>query len=326
MLYIIELPPCRALRPRISTETRVVLRHSTLFLLAVSLLAAGHAKVSAERAAGERLTIAILDFGDIISGKDAADALRSSFASLPDFKLLDRDLSRSAALGAGYKGSLNLTVAEARDLGSAIGCDFYILGDAQTIRRSPSTGPVYFEAYSSVFIVSTGTGRLIAWDRPFFKAGSPQDATRNLLDELRRRSSEYATRLLHTGESERNARATPPPPLPLLLENPVGDFSDGANQGIRPPQPYRRLRPEYPETAAEAEAEGTVDVQVDLDSEGEVDRVEISKWAGFGLDDAVIGTVRRLHFRPAMRDGVPLPVRILLRYNFRKPDPKTVAK
>jgi hypothetical protein len=29
--------------------------------------------------------------------------------------------------------------------------------------------------------------------------------------------------------------------------------------------------------------------------------------------------VRRLHFFPAKRDGVAIPIRVLLRYNFRKP-------
>jgi TonB family protein len=89
--------------------------------------------------------------------------------------------------------------------------------------------------------------------------------------------------------------------------------------GLRLPQPYRRLRPAYPETAARAEAEASVDVILDLDAGGEVTRVEVARWAGFGLDEATVNTVRQLHFRPAMRDGTPLPMRVLLRYNFRKP-------
>ena len=58
---------------------------------------------------------------------------------------------------------------------------------------------------------------------------------------------------------------------------------------------------------------------VDLDEKGEVTRVEIARWAGFGLDEATIETVRQLHFFPAMRNGTPIPLRVLLRYNFRKP-------
>jgi outer membrane biosynthesis protein TonB len=43
------------------------------------------------------------------------------------------------------------------------------------------------------------------------------------------------------------------------------------------------------------------------------------RWAGYGLNEAVIATVRQLHFRPALRDGQPVPIRVLLRYNFRRP-------
>ena len=85
------------------------------------------------------------------------------------------------------------------------------------------------------------------------------------------------------------------------------------------PRAFRHLIPAYPETAAQAEAEATVDVLVDLDATGEVTRVEVARWAGFGLDEATVETVRRLHFFPAMRNGVAIPIRVLLRYNFRKP-------
>jgi len=50
-----------------------------------------------------------------------------------------------------------------------------------------------------------------------------------------------------------------------------------------------------------------------------VTRVEVARWAGFGLDEATVETVHRLHFFPAMRNGVAIPIRVLLRYNFRKP-------
>ncbi|HYO92126.1 MAG TPA: energy transducer TonB, partial [Pyrinomonadaceae bacterium] len=81
----------------------------------------------------------------------------------------------------------------------------------------------------------------------------------------------------------------------------------------------RRLRPSYPETARQAEAEATVDVEVDIGADGEVSKVEVVRWAGFGLDEATMSTVRQMHFRPAMRDDEPIPMRVLLRYNFRKP-------
>jgi len=81
-------------------------------------------------------------------------------------------------------------------------------------------------------------------------------------------------------------------------------------------------KPPYPESAARAEVEATVDVLVDIDARGEVGRIEIARWAGYGLDQSVLDTVKQMHFFPAMRNRVAIPMRVLLRYNFRKPPPR----
>ena len=104
-----------------------------------------------------------------------------------------------------------------------------------------------------------------------------------------------------------------------VIEEAPEDEKIAEVQGIRLPRPYRRLRPNYPDTAARAEAEATVDVVVDVGADGEVGEVQIVRWAGFGLDESTVATVRQLHFFPAMKNGTPIPMRVLLRYNFRKP-------
>ncbi|MDT5123265.1 MAG: hypothetical protein QOC96_2747 [Acidobacteriota bacterium] len=268
----------------------------------------------------QRTRVAVLDFGETETGRRAAGKLAHALSSSDDLLIVARDESRAAAHGAGYAGSLNMSLQEARDLGAAIGCDFYITGDAQTLRRSSSARPVYYEAYASIFIVSTHTGRLIIWERPSFEAASPEEAEKSLLNDLGPRAALDADVMRKAQEAERNeraqlrARAATP-----VIEDAPDDEATAAREGLRLPQPFRRLRPSYPETAARADAEATVDVQVEIDVDGEVSRAEIVRWAGFGLDEAAVTTVRQLHFRPAMRDGVPIPMRVLLRYNFRRP-------
>lgn len=267
------------------------------------------------------LTLAVLDFGDSTMGRRAAETLASNLKHETGLVVLDRDQVRAAARGAGYDGSLNLSLNEARDLGAALGCDFIILGDAQTLRRSPSTGAIYFESYASVFLVSARTGRLSKWERPSFEAESPTAAERLLLSELsgleiRRRFELTAKR---AQEEERGERALTIDHQAPVIEEAPDDDEVAAAEGLRLPRPYRRFHPAYPETAARAEVEATVDVLVDLDVAGEVKRVEVARWAGFGLDQATLDTVRQLHFFPAMRNGVAVPIRVLLRYNFRKP-------
>ncbi|MDT4952865.1 MAG: hypothetical protein QOJ02_1003 [Acidobacteriota bacterium] len=293
------------------------------YILLIILIICAPAPGVAAQTSARLLRIAVLDFGETQTGRRAADKLSLLLSSNNGLLVIDREESRAAARGAGYKGSLNMTLHEARDLGGAIGCDFYITGDAQTLRRSPSTNAVYYEAYASVFIVSARTGRLVMWDRPSFEAASPDEALKILLKELSGRGARYSDQVQAAQATERNEHAQASALALTVVAPVIEDAPDteaaAALEGLRLPQPYRRLRPAYPDTAARAEAEATVDVQLEIDSDGEVSRVEVVRWAGFGLDEATISTVRQLHFRPAMRDGVAVPVRVLLRYNFRRP-------
>ncbi|MDQ3653392.1 MAG: TonB family protein [Acidobacteriota bacterium] len=277
------------------------------------------------------LRVAVLDFGEAAQGQRVADLFAASLVKAQaattnvgmKVALLDRGMSRAAARGGGYKGSLNLTLGEARDLGAAIGCDFIIIGDAQTIRRSSLARPIYYEAYASLFVVSARTGRLVAWERPAFEASPPEAAEAALFAELRLVAARQLTRITGEFQAEttlpRAAAIAGDAGAPEVVDLSTAELDDMKHSDVRPPLPYRRLPPPYPDTAARAEAEATVDVTVDIGVDGEVMRVEVIRWAGFGLDDAVIETVRQLHFRSATRAGAPVPVRVLLRYNFRRP-------
>ena len=268
-----------------------------------------------------RPSISVLDFGLTDFGKRSAERLRARFRTGGEFLVADADLSRAAAMGVGYAGSLNLTVNEARDLGAALATDFYLLGDAQTLRRSSFKRPVYYESYCSLFLVNSRTGRLLIWDRPSFESNEATDAEELLSQHLA--SDDISRRLTvalrRASEDEQLQRLlVTSPAIPVIAEAPDDDKTAEA-QGLRLPRPYRRLRPDYPESAARAEAEATVDVMVDVGADGEVSDVQVVRWAGFGLDEATVSTVRQMHFFPAMKNGSAIPMRVLLRYNFRKP-------
>jgi TonB family protein len=293
-------------------------RFAQLICLCVCALMSG-ATLAQARGVSERASIAILDLGETDTGRRAADELSAALAKTSNFDLVNRAQARVAARGAGYAGSLNLTLAEARDLGGAIGCDLYFTGEAQTLRRTSSARADYFESYAALFLVSAETGRLILWEHFNAEAATPAEAEKNLLAELRARTARYAEAINGARAAERRERQ-------LAREGgDAGAFEDAPEEGspaaanFRAPQPYRSLRPSYPETAARVAAEATVDALVEVDAAGEVKDIEIVRWAGYGLNEAVIETVRQLHFRPATRDGRAVPIRVLLRYNFRRP-------
>jgi TonB family protein len=265
--------------------------------------------------------VSVLDFGSQPIAQQVADILRSRLRASGAVQVADADLSRSAAKGIGYSGSLNLTVSEARDLGAALATEFYIIGDAQTLRRSSFERPVYFESYCSIFLVSTRTGNLLFWDRPSFENNEATRAEALLSQHLK--GDAFTNRLIavirKAQEEERVQRTVLNTAVDAVIEAAPDDEQAAADQGLRLPRPFRRLRPGYPDTAARAEAEAIVDVAVDIGADGEVGEVQIVRWAGFGLDESTVATVRQLHFFPAMKNSAPIPMRVLLRYNFRKP-------
>lgn len=265
--------------------------------------------------------LAVLDFGSSKVGKQSSTTIRSSLSLSSDIEVLDSDLTAAAAKGAGYGGSLNMSLSEARDLGSALGSEFYLVGDAQTLRRSSSNTPLYYESYLSLFLISTRTGRLIFWDRLNAESDNSNDSEAKLLKHLSGNETidQWLRQLRKAQVNERTERAADLDLAAPMIEEAPSDEKATTELRLSLPKPYRRLRPAYTDSAARADIEATVDVLVDVSADGEVNQVRVARWAGFGLDETTVATVRQLHFFPAMRDGNPIPMRVLLRYNFRKP-------
>src|SRR5689334_7794713 len=155
-------------------------------------------------------TVSVVDFGPSETGKAVAEKMRAQFRAAKDFVVADADLTRSAAMGVGYSGSLNLSVEEARDLGAALASDFYLLGDAQVLRRSSFTKPVYYEAYCSLFLVSSRTGRLLLWQRPSFNSDEASRAHELLLQNLVDLSQTLIVAMRRASDDERIERLVIP--------------------------------------------------------------------------------------------------------------------
>jgi TonB family protein len=290
-------------------------RLTTAALLAFVFCPAVNAQVNARP-----IEVAVVGFGDSQTAKKVTHQISESFRA-KQFRIIDSDRAKAAANGFGYNGSLNMTIEEARNLASAVGCDFFFTGIAETLRRSPSDSPVYFESYASLFLVSARTGKLVFWERQELRRPTAIEAEQALLNSFSAGTTRgrYQSTILRIAEEERKFRA-----IAIDRNAPVIDLMPDAEAsgGVRAPRPFRRPKPLYPDAAAHDQVEATVDVLVDIDANGKVGQIEIARWAGYGLDESVIHTVKQIDFFPAMRDGVAIPMRVLLRYNFRKPPPQ----
>ncbi|MBK8466159.1 MAG: energy transducer TonB [Chloracidobacterium sp.] len=241
-------------------------------------------------------------FAEILEGEIAAK-----------YRIVDTTMSEAAFASTKAADKFNMSVEESKAAGLAIGCDFFILVKAETTRRSSSVQAKYYESHAAVYSVSTRTGRLVFWALPRFNATTEQEAKALLNAAANPLASEIANKLRIAAKSELAE------PLLVKMDEPP-DADSPLARSLRTPIPYRRIKPEYTSDAFLYAITATVDIIVDLDERGLILRTEITRWAGYGLDESVEKAVRSMNWRPAERNGKPLPMRFLLRYNFKKTD------
>ncbi len=237
-----------------------------------------------------------------------ADSVRTELQA--KFRVLDASLVDAAYRSIESENYFNLTTEEARRIGAVVGSDTFVLLRSTVQRRESLDQPAYFEAYAVVHVVSSRTGRMIDWFLERAEADLETEAAGNLHLKARAIAERIRTGILTTKQAdaqEKDAKfeSVPPENSPL-------------SKDLKTPIPYRRIRPEYTRDAYLYSIKATIDIEVDLDAEGQIKRTSIERWAGFGLEGSVEKAVRSMNWRPAMRGGKPLPMRVLLRYNFTK--------
>src|SRR2546428_1792963 len=103
-------------------------------------------------------------------------ALSEALSRDPRVAFVDQSIVRPALAGIGYDGSINMSKDEARKLGAAIGCDFFIIGKAEVLTRSEHENESHEEAYTGVMIVDGRTGALADFEFISEKAATRESA------------------------------------------------------------------------------------------------------------------------------------------------------
>ena len=88
---------------------------------------------------------------------------------------------------------------------------------------------------------------------------------------------------------------------------------------ITGPVPIRKIEPEYTEQARTAKLQGTVWVQVEVQSDGKVSsgHLFVIHGLGMGLDEKAVEAVKQWTFRPAYMDGMPISMATTVQVEFR---------
>jgi TonB family protein len=106
-----------------------------------------------------------------------------------------------------------------------------------------------------------------------------------------------------------------------LGEGSGGGFGGGAyrlGSGISNPEPIFSPRPNYTADAMRAKVQGLVALEAVVKPDGTVGEVRITRSLDphFGLDQEAIRTVKSWRFRPAKRNGEPVPVWVDVELSF----------
>jgi protein TonB len=99
-----------------------------------------------------------------------------------------------------------------------------------------------------------------------------------------------------------------------------GNMGGGVYQvggSVRAPQVIYSVDPEFSEEARKAKFSGNVQVALIVDSSGLPKNIRVERGVGMGLDEKAVEAVRQYRFKPAMKDGKPVPVEIYVEVNFQ---------
>ncbi len=194
-----------------------------------------------------------------------------------------------------------------------IGCDRFLLVRTgahrrTSLSRSETTNRSHFSISST-----GGRGSLVSWIRKSFDADTQVKADAALADlvDVAAKESSGLFNNLNPAKFKTTAATS--------VEEVPSEGSPAAIN-LKPPIPYKRIKPEYTSTAFLYDVRATIDIEADISADGSVLATRITRWAGFGLEESVDAAVRVMNWRPALRNGRPLPMRVLLRYNFTKVD------
>lgn len=101
----------------------------------------------------------------------------------------------------------------------------------------------------------------------------------------------------------------------------VGGYGGGVMSvggGVIAPQVVHSVEPEFSDAARQTKYQGVVSIRLIVDTQGNPENIQVVHHLGMGLDEKAIEAVRQYKFRPAMYQGHPVPVQIVIDVEFHQ--------
>ena len=99
----------------------------------------------------------------------------------------------------------------------------------------------------------------------------------------------------------------------------VGGYGGGVMSvggGVIAPRVIHSVEPDFTDAARRTRYQGIVSIALIVDTQGNPEDIHVTRHLGMGLDEKAIEAVRQYKFRPAMYQGHPVPVQMVLEVDF----------
>jgi protein TonB len=87
--------------------------------------------------------------------------------------------------------------------------------------------------------------------------------------------------------------------------------------GVSAPQVIHSVEPDFTDEARRSDFQGMASIQLIVDSQGNPQNVHVVRHLGMGLDEKAVEAVRQYRFKPAMFQGHPVAVQMVIEVDFR---------
>jgi len=132
--------------------------------------------------------------------------------------------------------------------------------------------------------------------------------------------------LLFLAASARAQITNSRPESSSTLSTSPADFSDDQTfsrferitTGIKPPKATHAPDPKFPDLPVDAERHGTVVMLVGVNTKGRVEAVRVLRSDEQAFEQAAVETVRKWKFKPAEKNGNPVPVQVTVEMKFQR--------
>jgi len=94
-------------------------------------------------------------------------------------------------------------------------------------------------------------------------------------------------------------------------------FHGGPRGGVTAPVVLYKIEPEYTDEARKARIQGTVILELQVDTDGRPQHIQVRQSLGLGLDERAVEAVRQWKFRPGQLNGHPVVTVALVQVSFR---------